>query len=110
MISEERPTAVIALILPLPPSRLYPSGPHDGSGVERVLDTRKLFRARSPGSGKLSPNSERITGKEQVIPSNPSGNRLLAQWSKRVFPQQPQVHESNAQEIRECAGQSGIPC
>ena len=30
-------------------------------------------------------------------------------WSKRVLPQQPQVNESNAREIRVSAGQPGIP-
>ena len=35
---------------------------------------------------------------------------LKPRWSKRVPPQQPQVDDSNTQEIRERAGQSGIPC
>ena len=32
------------------------------------------------------------------------------QWFKRVRPRQPQVSESNARQIRECPGQSGILC
>jgi len=31
-------------------------------------------------------------------------------WSKRAFPQEPQVSESNVQEIRVRDGQPGIPC
>jgi hypothetical protein len=34
---------------------------------------------------------------------------LPTRWSRRVFPQQPQVSESNAREIREHGGQPGIP-
>jgi hypothetical protein len=97
-----------------PPQRLRSSRLRELDSIAKSIKIRDCPRT---ANRRLSPAASRFSAPSIAVSANKPDERdepkrksaLSPGGQKGCFPQQPQAHESNAREIRERAGQLGIP-